>query len=300
MTTTEKVALVRRVVPPGALRPALAVLELPRSTWYYRQAHGQTYAEKHAPLRASLDAIAREHPEYGYRRATPELAERLGRPINHKVVQRLHGLWELVLLRRVKPPRPSVVREVIVKLGERANLVATLEEPQALEVLYTDFTELRYGREKAVLIPFLDHRSKVVLGWAVGERAITRLALDAWDRTRETLAALERSPRGIIVHHDQDPVFTGYGWIGRLLVKDRVRVSYALEGPKDNPEMESFFGRFKAENGALIQEARDLDELQAIVGERIRYYNRVRRHSALGNEAPWTALQKLIRSRGAQ
>ncbi|HXF93573.1 MAG TPA: hypothetical protein VNK46_12505 [Nitrospiraceae bacterium] len=67
MTTAEKIALVRHVVPRGARQPGRAVLGLPRSTWYYRQAHGQTYAEKHTPLRAGVDAIAREHPAYGYR-----------------------------------------------------------------------------------------------------------------------------------------------------------------------------------------------------------------------------------------
>lgn len=64
--------------------------------------------------------------------------------------------------------------------------------------------------------------------------------------------------------------------------------------------MESFFGRFKTENGSLIQEARDLEELQAIVGEQICYYNRSRRHSARRNEAPCTVLRKLVRSRGTQ
>jgi transposase InsO family protein len=49
----------------------------------------------------------------------------------------------------------------------------------------------------------------------------------------------------------------------------------------------------------IFQKARDLAELQAIVGERIRYYSRIRRHSALGNEAPWAVLQKLVCARDA-
>ena len=48
----------------------------------------------------------------------------------------------------------------------------------------------------------------------------------------------------MIVHHDRDPVFTGHGWTGKLLLSDGVRLSYALGGAKDNPEMESFFPSF--------------------------------------------------------
>lgn len=55
----------------------------------------------------------------------------------------------------------------------------------------------------------------------------------------------------LIVHQGRGSVFTGYAWTGRLLGAG-VRLSYALGGPKDNPEMESFFGRFKVENRSFL------------------------------------------------
>ncbi len=79
-------------------------------------------------------------------------------------------------------------------------------------------------------------------------------------------------------------MFTEYAWTGRLL-SARARLSYALRGPRDNP-MESFFGRFKVENRSLILDAGSLEELAAVVRDRIRYYNRVRRHSSLGDRPP--------------
>ena len=39
-------------------------------------------------------------------------------------------------------------------------------------------------------------------------------------------------------------MFTGYGWVGQLLVEDRARVSYSLNGARGNTEMESFNSRF--------------------------------------------------------
>ena len=84
------------------------------------------------------------HPEYGYRRATTELRETYGHRMNRKVVERLHRLWDLPL-RRARRPRPSAIRRAISTAGARANLLSSHHKAQigALEVLYTDFTELR-------------------------------------------------------------------------------------------------------------------------------------------------------------
>ena len=62
------------------------------------------------------------------------------------------------------------------------------------------------------------------------------------------------------MHHDRDSVYTGYEWTSQLLSKDGLRVSYALRGAKDNPEMESFNGRFKTEGHSLFLEAQSIDE----------------------------------------
>jgi putative transposase len=222
------------------------------------------------------------------------LSEQLGTTVNHKVVQRLHRLWGLPLLRGTRPPRPSVVRQTIVQVGGRSNLVAGLETIGALEVLYTDFTELVYAGGKAFLMPLVDHASKVVPGWAVGLHADTALALAAWRAARRWFGRHGHSVKGLIVHHDQDPVYTGYGWTGELLLRDHARLSYALDGCRDNPEMESFNSRFKNENRSLLPDATSLADLVRIVGQRITYYNRRRRHSALENQAPlaWLASQK--------
>ena len=278
--------LVREARDEFGLQAALGVLRLPRSTWYYQTGRRRSYEEKHGRLREPLETIAREHPEYGYRRTTTELREKHGKRTNHKVVQRLHLLWGLPLIRGTRRPRPSGIRRVLTAAGERANLVAGLDEIGPFEVAYTDFTELVYATGKAQLIPIVDHRTKVCLGWALGPKAVTELALAAWEVAARTLRRLGRSPRGMIVHHDQDPVFTSYGWTGRLLLTEGARVSYALRGAKDNPEMEAWNSRFKNENRSLFLEAKDVRELRGVVAERMDYYNGERRHSALGNQAP--------------
>ncbi|MCL4465469.1 MAG: hypothetical protein M1389_05475, partial [Chloroflexi bacterium] len=81
MSSERKVELAGRARCAFSLPSALAALELPRSTWHYHQSRRRSYTEKYADLRAPLEAIARRHPEYGYRRTTPELRERTGRRI---------------------------------------------------------------------------------------------------------------------------------------------------------------------------------------------------------------------------
>lgn len=293
MSTGVKVDLVRSVQDEFGLAPALTALGLPRATWYYRAAHPDGYEERRAHLRAPLERIARDHPEYGYRRTTTELRERLGQPVNEKVVRRLHQCWGLPLLRQTLPPRPSGLRQVIMAAGERANLLAQLEDVGPLAAFHTDFTELVYAGGKAHLMALVDHATKVVPGWAVGLHPDTALALRAWTAAKRWLERNGWPIAGVIVHHDQDSVYTSYAWTGQLVLKDEVRLSYALDGCRDNTEMESFHSRFKSENRSLLVEAESFADLERIVGQRITYYNRRRRHSVLGNLAPLSYLASL-------
>lgn len=276
------------------LASALAAVELPKSTWYYQQER-VSYVEKYAHLREPLETIAREHPGYGIPRITTELLETYDQLVNHKVVQRLLRLWDLALLRSVRRPRPSQVRRAIVVAGARANLVAQMSEIGLFQVAYTDFTELQYagGARKAYLMPIIGHVCKLAYGWGVGAQADTALALEAWQAAKATFQELGIDPAGMVVHHDQDPVYTGYGWTAQLLLEDQARLSYALNGAKDNPEMESFIGHFKTENHSLLLDAASLPELRTVVTQRMRYYNAERRHSSLGYVSPLAYLQKV-------
>jgi len=297
MTIDAKVALVEDVRETFGLALPLRLLGLARSTWHYRQTSWRSYEEKHAHLRHPLEMIARRHPEYGYRRVTTELADAHQEVIDRKVVQRLNRLWDLPLARGVRPPRPSPIRSAITSAGHRANLVMTLTMIEILQVFYTDFTEIRFARGKAFLIVIIDHASKVVLGWGVGREKTTTLALQAWSRAMRTLKRLGLRAEGRIIHHDQDSIFTSYDWLGQVLRKDGAKVSYALRGPSENPEMESFNGHFKGENASLFAGAQDLGELSKIIQQRLKYYNCERRHSSLGNLAPLTLVKELLQAK---
>jgi hypothetical protein len=65
MTTEEKVELLEGVWKNYSLAPALAAVELPKSTWYSHRNEQVSYEEKNAHLLPALEAIAQEHLEYG-------------------------------------------------------------------------------------------------------------------------------------------------------------------------------------------------------------------------------------------
>lgn len=295
MTPEQKVALVQAVKDRHGLNCALAAVDLPKSTWYYHQNDKVDYEEKYGHLKPILETIAREYPEYGLPRIMTELRDVHDCPVNHKVVERLLRLWDLRILRGTRRRKPSGVYQAILEAGELANLVAQMEEIGLFEVVYTDFTEILYanGDKRAFLMPIIGHASKIAFGWAVGESDNTPLALRAWERAKRTFQELGISYAGMVMHHDRDPVYTGYGWTSQLLLTDKLRLSYALAGAKDNPEMESFNGRFKTEGRSLFLEALSIGELIAVVDERMRYYNTRRRHSSIGYLPPLTYIERV-------
>jgi len=63
-----------------------------------------------------------------------------------------------------------------------------------------------------------------------GDKPPIVLALEAWEVAKATFQQLAIPYAGMIVHHDQDSVYTGYHWTGRLLLEDGVRLSYTLSG----------------------------------------------------------------------
>ncbi|HHP7237522.1 integrase core domain-containing protein [Longibacter sp.] len=107
------------------------------------------------------------------------------------------------------------------------------------------------------------------------------------------MAALSRSLEGSVLHSDRDSVYTSSDWLRQVLLDDGLRVSYSERGAKDNPWIESLWGRMKTEIGSRIVDAQTLPELEGVIDERFRYYNHRRRHTQIGNQPPVPCLVNL-------
>jgi putative transposase len=269
------------------LNVTLDAIGLPKSTWYYWKNQKVDYEEKYAHLRQPLIEVLKENPAYGYRRIEPDLKE-LGYSVGETVIRRVVGMWDLSLQRWAGRPKPSVPRKILAKGSDGMNLVAGMGKPEPLQVFYTDFTEIWYAKrnKKAYLMPLVDDATKWVVGWAVGYRPNTELALESLSKAAATLADVGLSLDGRIIHHDQDTVYTGYRWLRAVLITHRARISFSENGAKGNTTMESFNSRFKGENKSLFHEAANIWELGRVIAQQMEYHNCRRRHSALGYTAP--------------
>jgi putative transposase len=285
--TAEKVEIVEQNAETYGLNVTLDAIGLPKSTWYYWKNQKVDYEEKYSHLREPLIEILRDNSAYGYRRIEPDLKE-LGYPVGETVIRRVLRMWDLSLQRWAGKPKPSVPRRVLAKGSEGMNLVARMGKPAPLQVFYTDFTTIWYAKrnKKAYLMALVDDATKWAIGWAVGFRPNTELALEALSMAVATLADVGLSLERRIIHHDQDTVYTGYRWLRAVLITHRARISFSENGAKGNTTMESFNGHFKGENESLFHEAANIWELERVIAQQMEYYNSRRRHSTLGYTAP--------------
>ncbi len=302
MALVQRLALARQALDQGLapLPMVLKALEIPRSSWYYHQKVKprvkERRKEEEEKAKALLHQILLEHPGYGYRRIVVELRGK-GVRMNGKRVLRLLRASDLALSRAVKPRKPNPLVEIVRRAGPRADLRALVlrkGEVGPLELVYLDFTLIPYAEGLAWFLPVLDHRTRMVLAWGLGPSPSAELALEVWGRAREAMRRLGgREPVGVVVHQDQGGAFLSHEWVGRLL-REGQRLSYSLRGAKGNPVVESFFSRFKGENGDLFVEARALEELKGVIEERLRYYGERRLHSGLGYLTPGEALRQAL------
>lgn len=295
----EKIQLVSQACQEHGLNQSLKALGLAKSTWYYWQRQKQSLEEKYGHLKDDLLEVAEKHPEYGYRRTTAELKDGYGYQVNHKLIAKLNRCWDLPIIRKVKKPKPNIVTKTIKQAKGKANLVARIESPDLYQVCYTDFSEIPYagGVKKAQFMPILEHVSKHIPGWVVSEHDNTEAALIAWFETKLGIEKLGFPVEGLILHQDQDPVYTSHEWTRQIVIKDKARLSFAEAGAKENPSMESFFGRFKTENRSLFLDCQTMGELRQLIKERVLYYNLVRRHSSLGQISPMAFLKNYRKTR---
>jgi putative transposase len=291
----EKVALVEEHRDTYGLNRCLKALDLSKGTWHYQRHTKLERRTKDEVLKERIVKVIEDHPGYGYRRIGRELAEQYGEPVNHKRLRRVLKSYELGLKRCLPRSRPSAVQRLVATAGRSADLVKS-RSFEVLEAFSTDFKELLYdgGHKKAHLMVLLDLKSRWAGGWAVSDARSRSVALEALNNLRSAMSMLNRKLSATVIHHDKDSVYTSYRWLEELLLKDRARVSYAQRGARDNPWIESFWGRFATENGELILEAETEEEVKEIVAKQLEYYNRKRRHSALDYRRPYEVVLDAI------
>jgi putative transposase len=217
---------------------------------------------------------------YGSRRITAELQAQ-GEAIGRRRVRRILQQEQLHAIQ----PKSFVPRTTNSRHGRRMspNLLEELIVSQPRQVLVSDITYLPLqSGQWAYLATWLDLYSRKVVGWQIAETMTAELIIGGLQKL-----LLQQAPeQGLIVHSDRGGQYVDAEF-RRLLQAYGYRQSMSRAGETyDNAFAESLFSRYKAElleGGAF----RDVTEAQIETFEYIeRYYNPVRRHSALGYVSP--------------
>ena len=224
--------------------------------------------------------FAQHARRYGSRRLVAELQAQ-GYAIGRR---RVRGIMQAETLRAIQP-KSFVPRTTNSKHGGRMspNLLEGLVSTQPQQVYVSDITYLPLLTGGwAYLATWLDLFTRRIVGWAVADNLAAALIIRALQQ------ALGRVPakRGMIAHSDRGGQYVAEEY--RALLK-----AYGFEQSMsragetyDNVHAESLFSRYKAElleGGAF----RDVAEAELETFDYIeRYYNPIRRHSALDYVSP--------------
>lgn len=216
---------------------------------------------------------------YGSRRISEEL-----KSIGIKAGRyRVRSLMNKLGLRAIQPR--SFVPRTTVSDNRRAspNLLGSISPKVPKAVMVGDITYLPLlGGKWCYLASWQDKVSKRVTGWSISDRMTEDLVIGALDK------AFERGfiAKDAIIHSDRGSQYASKAF-RKLLSTRGLRQSMSGKGNcYDNAQAESFWARLKTElleGGAFrsVEEAR-IETFSYIDG----YYNRIRRHSALGYRSP--------------
>jgi putative transposase len=235
------------------------------------------------------EAHARGRGTYGSPRVHAELRE-VGHRVGRKRVARLMREQELAGIRRRRFVTTTVADRTAAPAPDLVNRDFRAPGPDRLWV--ADITYLPTRAGFCYLAAITDAWSRRVVGWSMATGLHTELITRALD-----MALVRRNPGPGLVHHsDRGTQYTSLAF-GRRLREAGIAASMGSTGDcYDNALAESFFATLEKD---LIDRSdwRNATEARAAVFEYIEvFYNRIRRHSGIGNLSP-AAFEERYRSR---
>lgn len=169
------------------------------------------------------------------------------------------------------------------------------EPPRPDQTWTTDITFIATNEGWLYLAVVMDLYTRMIVGWAMDARMTRELVINAL-----RMAYFRRKPKAGVMHHsDRGSQYCSEDY-QELLREYGMLVSMSRKGNCwDNAPMESFFNSLKNER-VHMQRYTTREEARQDIFEYIElFYNRSRRHSALGYVSPaqhyaaWQAAQKL-------
>jgi putative transposase len=163
------------------------------------------------------------------------------------------------------------------------NRLAERPRPTAADQIWLgDITYIATGEGWLYLAGVMDRYSRRIVGWAMDEHIDTGLVLAAWE-----MAQTQRQPAPELVFHSDRGSQYASGDFRQALASRQAQPSMSRKGNcYDNAAMEAFWSTLKMEL-VYRQTFATRQQARAAIFEYIEiFYNRQRRHSALGYATP--------------
>jgi len=256
------------------------VLEVSTSGYYaWRSREPSARVGSDAALSARIRTIhAQSRGTYGVPRIHHELTDD-GVHVGRKRVARLMREAGLAGVSRRKAPRTTIRQADVRPAPDLVNRDFTATGPNRLWVADITYVPTLVGFPYLAVV--LDAWSRRVVGWAMATHLRTELVLAALD-----MAALQRRPRDVIHHSDQGAQYTAIAF-GQRCRAFGVRPSMGSVGDCfDNALCESFFATLECELIDRSTFPTPTEARPALFDFIEGFYNRRRRHSALGYLSP--------------
>jgi putative transposase len=258
------------------------VLEVSPAGYYAWRARPES--RRSVANRALLDDIKRVHRDnhgcYGSPRIHREL-EAQGRGTSRGRIERLmrrHGIRAIMAR-----PRRARTTDSCHDLPIAPNLLDrnfTAEAPN--QIWLADITYVETGEGWLYLSTVMDLYSRRIVGWAMRDHLRTELPLAA---LRMAISA-QRPSTGLIHHSDRGVQYASHDYRAALAANG-ITASMSRKGDcYDNAPMESFFHTLKTERVHHRQYATRAEAQRDIFTYIEGFYNRTRRHSAIGYLSP--------------
>ena len=260
------------------------VLEVSRSGFYaWRKRSESRRAQRQRDLLSEMKQIHSDQDmkSYGSPRMQQELAAR-GHAVSENTVAKLmreNGL------RAAGARKFRVTTDSGHSLPVAENVLdRQFEQDSPDRVWLADITYVWTREGWLYLACVLDAYSRRIVGWSMSERITKGLVLDALKlalgRRRSDCAA------GLLHHSDRGSQYASAAF-QELLADENITCSMSRKGNCwDNAMMESFFATLKKERVHREDYATRAEARASVFDYIERFYNRIRRHSALGYQSP--------------
>lgn len=258
------------------------VLQVSRSGFYaWRRRPPSAQAQRREQLTEQIQAVhAESRAIYGSPRVHAELRAQDVKCCENTVAKLMRRHSIRSKMRRRFVVRTTDSRHQHPLAANTLNQQFQQERPN--QAWAADITYIATGEGWLYLAVVLDLCSRKIVGWAAADHLRAELVCQAF-----AMACLHRDPAAGLMHHSDRGVQYACGEYRSLLAGQDVTVSMSRTGNcYDNAVVESFFGTLKTEMVHHEAFPTHTQARQRLFEYIEVFYNRKRRHSALGYRSP--------------